>query len=83
MSGQNRRRAKDVEPVETLNLSAEQAARVIGGGVTAHFLRQLAREGRVPSIRLGDRWLFARGEIERVAREGIPRPKAAESEGGV
>lgn len=37
------------------------------------YVRQLAREGRIPCIRWGGRWGFDQGKLERWVGAGSPR----------
>lgn len=70
------------ESLEALNFSATQAARdVIGGGITPHFLRQLAARGLIRSVRIGGRVLFPREEILRIANEGLAQSQRGEDGG--
>jgi molybdopterin-binding protein len=52
-------------------LDAKQAAKLLH--MQAKRVRILAREGKLPAMRVGRRWLFRRGDLEGAL---LPRPAA-------
>lgn len=44
-------------------LSAEEAAALFPGGVTAQHVRGLARAGKLPARMVGRSWVFRRGDV--------------------
>jgi molybdopterin-binding protein len=37
-------------------------------------VQQLARAGQLPAVRVGRKWLFRRGDLERLLGTSLPRP---------
>ncbi len=46
-------------------VDAEGGSRHLHGAVSARLLKQLAREGRVPAIKPGNKWLFDPERLDR------------------
>jgi excisionase family DNA binding protein len=47
-----------------LLLTAQQAARVLGQGFTAHWVYEAARSGELPCVRIGRKVRFVRGDLD-------------------
>lgn len=58
--------ANDASP--RVLFSIEDAAKQLG--ISPVTLRKMCREGRVKSVRIGDRRLISAGELQRVTAEG-------------
>ena len=50
-------------------IDTEQAARLLG--IHPKTLQQMARDGRIPSIRVGRFWRFRRSELDSWIRSGV------------
>ncbi len=49
---------------ERATLTIDQAARVLG--ISRKLAYRLARDGRLPAVRLGRRWVISRAALERL-----------------
>ena len=56
-------------------LSVEEAARLLH--LQAKRVQSLAREGKLPAVRVGRKWLFPRHELERMLRKPPPDAEPA------
>ena len=53
-------------PGQALAHTAEQAARIIGGNCKASWLKQQAREGKIPALKIGGAWNFTSAHIAEI-----------------
>lgn len=62
---------RHLHPVETEDrlLSAEDAADMLG--ISAYTVRQRARDGTIPAMRLGRLWRFRRSDLDHWIAENI------------
>jgi len=42
-------------------------------GITSVGLGQLARKGKIPAVKISNRWLIPRAAVEEVAKTYVPR----------
>ena len=62
-----------VQHADALLLTAEEAAALLGGGMTVERLYVAAREGVVPSVKIGRQVRFSRAAlVEWINRGGTP-----------
>lgn len=45
-------------------------------GLHAKTVERWCRQGEIAAVRLGTRWRVSAQELERIAREGVPRPES-------
>ena len=62
-------------------LDVEQAAALLH--VDVRRVRALARSGRLPAVRVGRRWLFPKGELERLLVRPFGEPRAPRPDDGL
>ena len=53
-------------------INAEDAAQYLGWSV--HYVRRLARQRRIPSVKLGRQWRFFSDDLVEWIRQGQPIP---------
>ena len=53
-------------------MTADQVAQYLGW--SPNYVRRLAREGRIPAVRLGAQWRFFADTIVEWVRQGQPPP---------
>ena len=76
------------EPIPRMRTAAGIVAEIKaldpGSGVTEYYLRQLAREGRLPAIPAGSKTLINLDDVLALLRAGTPPPNnAPETSGGI
>lgn len=48
-------------------------------GVHLKTVQHWCRAGRIRAVRVGKWWRVPEGEVERITREGVPRPERGEA----
>ena len=76
------------EPIPRMRTAAGIVAEIKaldpGSGVTEYYIRQLAREGRLPAIHAGGKTLINLDDVLALLRAGTPPPDSTpETPGGI
>ena len=76
------------EPIPRMRTAAGIVAEINaldpGSGVTEYYIRQLAREGRLPAVHAGSKTLINLDDVLALLRAGTPPPDSAlETPGGI
>ena len=61
-------------------LTAKEARALLGDKVSLGLLYRLARNGTLPSVRVGSRVLFFASDIDRLLVGGTPQPAVAQDQ---